>query len=174
MHRHFHRHKGHWGREGRHGGPRMRGRVFEQGDLRLVILKLIAEKPRHGYEVMKAIEEALGGAYSPSPGVIYPTLTYLEETGLARIEAEEDGKKRYAATEAGLDHLKKEAAAVDAAFARADGVGGDRAHMFRLRRALENLKTAIRLRTMQGPLTQEQVDAMCAAIDGAAAAIERS
>ncbi|HXQ45561.1 MAG TPA: PadR family transcriptional regulator, partial [Caulobacteraceae bacterium] len=47
-------------------------RVFEQGDLRLVLLKLIAEKPRHGYELIKAVEEAVGGAYAPSPGVVYP------------------------------------------------------------------------------------------------------
>ena len=72
-------HLGH-GRHG-HGGRSGLGRFFAHGDLRLVILHLIAEKPRHGYEIIKAIEEQVGGAYSPSPGVIYPTLTLLEEIG---------------------------------------------------------------------------------------------
>ncbi len=65
-------------------GPRRR--MFDQGDLRLVVLKLISEKPSHGYEIIKAVEDRLGGAYSPSPGIIYPTLTLLEEQGLIRVE----------------------------------------------------------------------------------------
>ncbi len=175
MRHQHHQFRGRWGHDGpRHGGGRWRGRVFEQGDLRLVILKLIAEQPRHGYELIKAIEDALGGAYSPSPGVVYPTLTFLEETGLAAVEAAADGKKRYAITEEGRAHLTANAAAVDAALARAEGVGGDRAAMLRVRRAMENLKTAVRLRAVQGPLTTAQVDAIAAAIDAAAAAVERS
>src|SRR5437763_6693299 len=68
------------------------GRVFEQGDLRLVILKLISEKPAHGYELIKQVEERLGGAYSPSPGVIYPTLTLLEELGYLTMAPGEGAK----------------------------------------------------------------------------------
>lgn len=175
MHKHrFHR--GRWGHDGpRHGGGgRWRGRVFEQGDLRFVILKLIAEQPRHGYEIMKAIEEALGGAYSPSPGVVYPTLTFLEEMGLAAVEPSEDAKKRYGATAEGRAYLEKNAAAVEAAFARAEGVGGDRVAMLRIRRAMENLKTALKLRAVRGPLSSAQIDEIAAAIDAAAAAVERS
>jgi hypothetical protein len=70
------------GRHGRGGGL---GRFFAHGDLRLVILHLIADKPRHGYELIKAIEEQVAGAYSPSPGVIYPTLTLLEELGYVTV-----------------------------------------------------------------------------------------
>jgi len=66
---------------GRGRGGWRGGRVFDQGDLKYVILQLLAEKPRHGYEIIKAIEEQVAGAYSPSPGVIYPTLTLLEELG---------------------------------------------------------------------------------------------
>jgi hypothetical protein len=77
-------------RHGRHGSPEggrgRRGRFFDQGDLRLVILQLTAESSRYGYEVIKAIEEKLAGLYSPSPGVVYPTLTLLEEMGLVAIE----------------------------------------------------------------------------------------
>jgi hypothetical protein len=76
------------------GGP---GRLFASGDLRFLLLELIAEKPRHGYELIKAIEEKLGGAYSPSPGVIYPMLTLLEETGLATV-TNEGTRKLYSIT----------------------------------------------------------------------------
>src|SRR5438477_3215203 len=87
---------------GRHGP---RGRVFERGDLRFVLLHLIGEKPRHGYELITAIEEALGGMYSPSPGVIYPTLTLLEELGYIRPEAGDGAKKLYLATDEGRAFL---------------------------------------------------------------------
>ena len=63
------------------GGGRGGGRMFDQGDLRWVVLQLVAEQPRHGYEIIKEIESRVGGGYSPSPGVIYPTLTLLEEMG---------------------------------------------------------------------------------------------
>src|SRR5690606_1071732 len=105
---------GRWGRHGfghgkfGHGkfghGRGRGGRVFDHGDLRLVILALIAEKPRYGYEVIKAIEEQLGGAYSPSPGVVYPTLILLGETGLATVSEAEGNKKLYAVTAAGEAH----------------------------------------------------------------------
>src|SRR5271167_5163350 len=80
-----------------HGGGRggRLGRVFDHGDLRYVLLRLVAEKPRHGYELIKAIEEQFGGMYSPSPGVIYPTLTLLEELGYLRPETAEGTRKLY-------------------------------------------------------------------------------
>jgi DNA-binding PadR family transcriptional regulator len=78
------------------------GRVFDHGDLRLLILQLVAEKPRHGYELIKAIEERLGGSYSPSPGVVYPTLTMLEELGYATVARTEGGKKLYTVTPEGM------------------------------------------------------------------------
>ena len=81
------RHHGRYGREGFEGfmGRHGRGfggdreRLFDSGELRLVILQLVAEKPSYGYEIIKAIEERLSGGYAPSPGVVYPTLTLLEE-----------------------------------------------------------------------------------------------
>ena len=81
------------GRRGRHFRGRM-GRVFEQGDLKYVILSLLDEKPRHGYEIIKALEEKSGGSYSPSPGTVYPTLTMLEEMGYAKATTEDGGKQR--------------------------------------------------------------------------------
>jgi PadR family transcriptional regulator len=71
------------------------GRFFAQGDLRLVILHLIAERPRHGYEIIKEIEDQVGGAYSPSPGVIYPTLTLLEELGYMRRSLQAMERRSY-------------------------------------------------------------------------------
>ena len=97
-----------WGR----GGPR--GRVFDQGDLRFVVLQLIAERPRHGYEIIKAIEDQLGGAYSPSPGVVYPTLTFLEELGYVTVAPAEGGKKLYAITPEGEAFLAENAKTVGA------------------------------------------------------------
>ena len=80
------------------------GRFLMQGDLRLVVLALVEKEPRHGYEIIKHIEELTYGFYAPSPGVIYPTLTYLEEAGY--VSAEQQGnKKRYAITEEGRAHL---------------------------------------------------------------------
>lgn len=80
------------------------GRLLLQGDLKILVLALIEKEPRHGYDIIKHIEELTGGFYAPSPGVIYPTLTYLEEAG--HVVAEADGnKKRYAITEEGRAYL---------------------------------------------------------------------
>src|SRR6266704_6871178 len=89
----------------RRGGPWRGGRMFEQGGLKFVILRLLDEKPRHGYEIIKEIEERFGGMYSPSPGTVYPTLTMLEDLGYARARPEESGKKIYEITEEGRKHL---------------------------------------------------------------------
>ena len=101
-----------WG--GRHGmgGNMMRaGRMLAQGDLRLIALALIAEQPRHGYEIIKVLEDKTAGWYSPSPGIVYPTLTYLEETGY--VTAQADGaKKLYTITAEGRAHLAENRAFV--------------------------------------------------------------
>src|ERR1700687_1639575 len=91
-----------WGGRGKsRGGPFGGGRMFDQGHLKFVILQLLDEKPRHGYEIIKELEERSGGRYSPSPGTVYPTLTLLEEMGYATATLEEGGKKVYAITESG-------------------------------------------------------------------------
>jgi DNA-binding PadR family transcriptional regulator len=121
--------RGRWGFEGFMsdfwgGGPRGRGwraragRVFEQGDLKYVILRLLAEKPRHGYEIIKELEERFGGAYAPSPGTVYPTLTMLEDLGFARAKPEEGGRRIYEITDEGRRHLEEHSATVDDIFER--------------------------------------------------------
>ena len=109
------------GARGPHGAHRRHGRggrMFEQGDLKYVILRLLAEKPRHGYEIIKALEERSGGHYSPSPGTVYPTLTLLEDLGFARGREEEAGRKIYEITEAGRAHLEENSDTVESIFDR--------------------------------------------------------
>jgi DNA-binding PadR family transcriptional regulator len=92
--------------------------MFEQGDLKYVILHLLSEKPRHGYEIIKALEERLGGTYSPSPGAVYPTLTMLEDMGYARGTTGDGGKKVYEITPEGRTYLEQNKSAVDEIFDR--------------------------------------------------------
>jgi DNA-binding PadR family transcriptional regulator len=154
--------------------PRRTARVFDQGDLRFVILKLISEAPRHGYEIIKAIEEKVGGAYSPSPGVIYPTLTLLEELGYVTVESAEGGKKLYRIAEAGAAALEEKKAVVDAIFRRMEDVHDCfEGPSPRIGRAMENLAAAIRLRMSLGRLSPEQLDALTGAIDEAASKVEK-
>ena len=110
---------GFWGRgpRGRHFRGRM-GRMFEQGDLKFVILQLLDEKPRHGYDIIKALEERSHGAYSPSAGTVYPTLTMLEEMGYAKATAEDGGKKVYEITAEGKKHLEENSSTVESIFER--------------------------------------------------------
>ena len=121
------------GAPGRGGwGPFRRGRMFEQGDLRFVILRLLDEKPRHGYEIIKALEERFAGMYSPSPGTVYPTLTMLEDLGYAKATPEEGGKKIYEITPEGRAYLAENRDTVEEIFERiaefGAGMFGDAMH----------------------------------------------
>jgi DNA-binding PadR family transcriptional regulator len=109
---------GFFGAEGRPRGRWRGGRMFEQGDLRYVVLRLLEEKPRHGYEIIKALEERFGGAYAPSPGAVYPTLQLLEDLGYTRIVPGPEGKKVYEITDEGRAHLAENQATVDTIFDR--------------------------------------------------------
>jgi DNA-binding PadR family transcriptional regulator len=152
------------------------GRFFDHGDLRYVLLGLIAEHPRHGYELIKAIEEKFGGMYSPSPGVIYPTLTLLEELGYIRPDSTDGPRKQFAVTPEGAAFLAANQAVVDQIFARmaevshvyADGPAPE------IRRAMHNLEAALTIRLGRGPLTADQVRAVTAILDRAAGEVEQS
>ncbi len=96
-------------------GVAFRGRKLGSADLQLVLLALLADRPSHGYELIKAVEERSGGFYGPSPGMVYPALTYLEEVGRASVEAE-GAKKLYRITPAGRDYLEANRERVDAIF----------------------------------------------------------
>jgi DNA-binding PadR family transcriptional regulator len=111
------------GRGGSWGGGAFRvGKMLADGDLRLIVLALISETPRHGYEIIKALEEKSSGIYSPSPGVVYPTLTYLEEVGYASATTE-GTKKIYAITETGRAHLAENREIADLALAGIEKFG---------------------------------------------------
>lgn len=99
------------------GRRQRRGSWFGAGDLKYVILEMLAERPMHGYEVMNRLEEHTKGAYRPSPGTVYPTLQWLEDEGLVRIE-ETEGKKVYHVTDAGRQFLKDNRSQVDEIFER--------------------------------------------------------
>ncbi|HYH81846.1 MAG TPA: PadR family transcriptional regulator, partial [Longimicrobium sp.] len=104
------------------GGPG-RGRMFGHGDLKFVILTLLAEKPRHGYEIIKELEERLGGTYSPSPGTVYPTLSLLEDMGYARARTEESNRKVFEITDEGRAYLEQNKSTIDDIFDRVDDFG---------------------------------------------------
>ncbi len=187
MHRHFgfhhhnHERRGRHGWGGEHGGMRgggrggRFGRFFDHGDLKLVILRLIAGKPRHGYELIKEIEEQAGGAYSPSPGVVYPTLTWLEEMGFVTAAEAAGGRKLYTVTPEGQSHLASNETQASGIFARmAEAAASSAAFSPQILRARENLRTALRLKTTGGSLSKEQVDAIAQALDDATAAVERA
>jgi DNA-binding PadR family transcriptional regulator len=108
---------------GGRGGSAFRiGKMLADGDLRLIVLAFLAEAPRHGYEIIKALEEKSSGLYSPSPGVVYPTLTFLEEAGYA-VAASEGNKKVYSITEAGRAHLEENREIVDTVLAGIEKFG---------------------------------------------------
>ncbi len=174
------RHQAHGGLGRRGRGERGAGggreaRLFEHGDLRLVISALLAEKPRYGYEIIKDLEDRVGGGYSPSPGVVYPTLTLLEELGHAAVSEERAGRKLYTLTPEGTAALDANRAAAAAVLARIDaGSAARRGPPAPVVRALENLQVAVRLRLKGQEATPEQVRAIADAIDAAARRVEEA
>jgi DNA-binding PadR family transcriptional regulator len=186
MHRHHHffggrdhhrgRHPwaGHMGHHGRSRGGRI-GRFLEHGDLRFVVLALIVEQPRHGYDLIKELEERTGGAYRPSPGVIYPTLALLEDEGFIRPAAGDGGRKLYEATDEGRAALGANQAGVDAVFGRmAEAAEGADSTRPRIARAMTNLGMALQQRLSRRPITADEIDRIVAMIDDTAVAIEKT
>jgi len=150
--------------------PRRRGRPFDYGDLRLLVLAMLFERPRHGYELIKAIEERTGGGYSPSPGVIYPTLAWLEDMGYATATAA-GGRRSYAVTGEGGAFLAANRAALEALKERA-GRGGRRGPAPEpVLDAMHALKGALRRRFAAAPADAAAIDTIAAAIRAAAAAV---
>lgn len=166
----------HGGHHYRHHGGRRGSRPFDYGELRVLALAMIAEHPRHGYELMKAIEERTSGSYTPSPGVIYPTLSWLEDMGYAAAETENAGRKRYRITTEGEAFLIANRAAVDALNARLSQADAGAPHEVPapVLRGMENLKLALRLRLKQGPLDRAAAQSIAAVLDAAAQTVERS
>lgn len=167
------RHGGGWGGDGER--PRGRRRMFGSGELRLVLLKLIADEPRHGYDLIRAIEDKTEGQYAPSPGVVYPTLTMLTDMGLIEEQASAGSRKAFAITGEGTKLLEESAAEVEALFARLEAAKpeGPRHGKHEIGRAIGNLMTAMRHRVARDGFDEALVHEVTAILDEAAQRIER-
>lgn len=165
------------GDEGGRGGRRYPGRrrMFESGELRLVLLKLIADEPRHGYDLIRAVEEMTGGEYAPSPGVVYPTLTLLQDMGLIEEAAGEGARRPFQITEEGRAHLAERAKEVDGLTERLSDMKPREEHSAgpAIGRAVKNLMTALRHRVGREGLDDELLHQIAAVLDEAAQKIER-
>jgi len=152
-----------------------RRRMFDSRELRLLLLKLIADQPRHGYELIRAIEELSGGRYAPSPGVVYPALAMLQDLDHIKEAASEGARKAFEATPAGAAELAANAEKVEALLARLAALATLRGRMDAgpVRRAVENLKSVLRNRLVGGEVTKDQLHDIAAIIDDAAQRIER-
>ena len=164
---------GPWGR-GRRGGPG-RGRQFGRAELRLILLKLIAEQPRHGYDLIKAMEELSGGHYSSSPGVVYPALAMLSDEGLIAEQASEDQRRKFAVTGPGEGALADEAEQVEQAMARLTGLAehAERHRAPSIERAAVSLFTAVGQRMAEGGEDGDLPHRIAEILDEAAQRIER-
>jgi DNA-binding PadR family transcriptional regulator len=157
---------------GRGGGRR---KLFDGAALKLILLRLIEQEPRHGYDLIREIEELSGGVYVPSPGVIYPTLTLLAEMGLIAEAATEGSRKQFAVTSAGSAHLAEQHDAVEALVERLSRLGSDEgaADHTPVLRALDNLQSVLRHRLTRDGTALSTIHDAAALIDDAAQKIER-
>ncbi len=174
----------------RHGGPERgfggrgpggfgrgfgegRGRLFDAGDVKLVILRLLSDEPNYGYQLIKTMEQRLAGGYTPSPGVIYPTLTMLEEEGLA-VSSLENNKKVYSLTQQGIEFLEANKEQVGALFQRLEetGRGFERGRSPEMMKAFMNLRGAVMARVSRESVKPEQIRKITEAINAAAKAID--
>lgn len=165
---------GNWDSRGGSGGRRSK-RMFDSGELRLVILKLIEEEPRHGYDLIRAIEELTGGEYVPSAGVIYPTLSLLEDSGLIEAIDSEGNRKAFEITEEGRAELEEKADEVDSLMMRLarHGERGRRRESATIKRAMGNLFAVLGHRLSAKGIDEELIREVTDILDDAAQRIER-
>lgn len=171
---------GSWGSDwGPRGGGRGRGGprrgMFRPGELRLVLLKMIADQPRHGYDLIQSIEEMTHGAYAPSPGVVYPTLTMLQDMGYIEEKATEGTRKAFAVTPEGTTHLEERQDDVDALMARLaeHGERERRAGGAPISRAVGNLLSALWHRVQRDGVDEDTLHRIADILDEAARKVER-
>lgn len=170
---------GHGGSGAGGGGRGMRGgrrkRLFDQNELQGLLLALIVEAPRHGYDLIREIETLSGGDYAPSPGVVYPALTYMEESGLVAVVVADSTRKSYEATEAGRRQAETDAEKVTALKARLVALAEqrDKVDPAPVRRAMHALKTSVFDRLSRDGADRELILKIADAIDEATRKIER-
>jgi DNA-binding PadR family transcriptional regulator len=151
-----------------------RERMFDSGELQLVILQLLAEKPSYGYQLIKKLEERLSGGYAPSPGVIYPTLTMLDEEGFATASTSEEGKKVYTVTATGHKHLAENKRRIEEVLGRLAeaGKGFQRGRSPQIMKAFMNLRGAVKAHVSREGVTPETLKKITEAIEAAAKSID--
>ncbi len=175
-HGHGFGHGGGWDGEagggGRGGGRR---RLFDNETLRLILLKLIGDEPRHGYDLIRAIQTLSAEAYAPSPGVVYPTLTLLADMELIAEQPGEGSRKTFIITDAGRAHLAEHRVALEAALARLAALAAraERVDGAPVRRAMQNLRVALQQRLEREGADAQTMFDVAALIDEAASKIER-
>ena len=162
-----------FGRDGEERGRRRR--VFDSGELQLVLLKLIADQPRHGYELIRAIEDLTGGSYVPSPGVVYPTLTLLQDMGRIEETTSAGPRKAFAITADGTAELEAKKQEVEVLFARLAQLASaqQRTDGGPVRRAMGNLRAVLMDRLDREGVQTETLHEVAAILDEAARKIER-
>jgi DNA-binding PadR family transcriptional regulator len=150
-----------------------RERLFDAGDIKLVILKLLSEEPSYGYQLIKTMEQRLSGGYTPSAGVIYPTLTLLEEEGLASASSE-NNKKVYSVTPEGAQYLETHKERIEQLFERLKetGRGFERGRSPEILKAFGNLRDSAVARLSRASVTPEQILKIKEALDAAAKSID--
>jgi DNA-binding PadR family transcriptional regulator len=149
-------------------------RMFESGELRLVLLKLIADEPRHGYDLIRAVEDLTGGEYAPSPGVVYPTLTLLQDMDLIEEAAGDGPRKPFQVTEEGRKHLEERSEEVEALFGRlGELTPSERTAGPAIGRAVKNLMTALSHRIGRDGINEDLLHEIAGILDEAAQKIER-
>ncbi|MGL4861290.1 MAG: PadR family transcriptional regulator [Enterobacteriaceae bacterium] len=175
QHGRHHRKHEHCGQQHHGQGRRMKlHRLFEHGDLRFVLLALLDRQSSHGYELIKAIEKASSGLYTPSPGVIYPNLTFLEEQGLIQSVDSEKGRRSLQITTAGKEQLEENQSAVDAIFEKLAQVGtGQHGSLASdIEEAIHRLKKLLRHNLVNRQLSTQQISAIAATLNEAVQQIE--
>ncbi|WP_413207473.1 PadR family transcriptional regulator [Rhodospirillum sp. A1_3_36] len=149
--------------------------MMDAEELRLVLLSLLSEQPRHGYDLIRGIEDLTGGAYAPSPGVVYPALSLLADMSLVE-EAESEGtRKVFVITEAGTADLAEKTEQVQAVLARLKALANDEARVdvTPVRRAMDNLRTVLKTRLSKEDADKDMVHDIAARLDALAQDVER-
>jgi DNA-binding PadR family transcriptional regulator len=164
-----------WGGDWGGGRGRGRRRVLDSGELRLVLLKLIADQPRHGYDLIRAVEEMTHGEYAPSPGVVYPSLTMLQDMGLIDEVKTEGSRKAFEITADGKDHLAEKEEEIEALFERLKDLGSDqrKAGGAPIKRSIANLLSALWHRATREDADEGTLHKIAAILDEAAQKVER-
>jgi DNA-binding PadR family transcriptional regulator len=148
--------------------------MFEGGELRLVLLKLIADEPRHGYDLIRAVEEMTGGEYAPSPGVVYPTLTLLQDMGLIEEAPGEGPRKPFQVTDEGRQYLDERAEEIEALLERLEDLKPRHSDAGpAIGRAVKNLMTALSHRVGRDGFNDDLLHEIAGVLDEAAQKIER-